>query len=317
MREKYVILVSGASGIVGYGILKSLKNSGCRLIGTTIYQDSPALCFSDIVEIIPKTTDENYLDSLLELISKYSVNMIIPGIEADMSFWNKNRSIIEKTGTQVLLNSERLIELCLDKWMFYKQLVKNNVSFRIESALDLNDMNIHFPCILKPRCGFGARGIVKISNEKELEPYMNQIGDMLMVQEYVGSNEDEYTVSAFFDMKSERKAIIALKRKLSPAGYTEMAEIVDSNQFVKMIDRLSQIFKPVGPTNFQFRKQGAEWKLLEINPRISSSTSIKTAFGYNECEMAVDYFLNNNEVSQPEIRYGKAIRYIEDYIIYK
>ena len=30
------ILVSGASGIVGYGILKSLKNCGYKLIGTTI-----------------------------------------------------------------------------------------------------------------------------------------------------------------------------------------------------------------------------------------------------------------------------------------
>ena len=36
------ILVSGASGIVGYGILRSLKKSKKRLqlIGTTVYEDS-------------------------------------------------------------------------------------------------------------------------------------------------------------------------------------------------------------------------------------------------------------------------------------
>ena len=54
--DKTTILVSGASGIVGYGILRSLKNAGCTLIGTTIYEESPADCFSDIVEIAPKTS---------------------------------------------------------------------------------------------------------------------------------------------------------------------------------------------------------------------------------------------------------------------
>ena len=46
------ILVSGASGIVGYGILSSLRIgvSNIRLIGTTIYDDSPALLFCDIFE---------------------------------------------------------------------------------------------------------------------------------------------------------------------------------------------------------------------------------------------------------------------------
>ena len=49
------ILVSGASGIVGYGILRSLKKSGkeLRLIGTTIYNDSVAQGFCDIFEQAP------------------------------------------------------------------------------------------------------------------------------------------------------------------------------------------------------------------------------------------------------------------------
>jgi carbamoyl-phosphate synthase large subunit len=57
------ILVSGASGVVGYGILKSLRNAsnGYRLIGTTIYNDSVAPAFCDIFELAPPTQDKNYL----------------------------------------------------------------------------------------------------------------------------------------------------------------------------------------------------------------------------------------------------------------
>ena len=58
-------------------------------------------------------------------------------------------------------------------------------------------------------------------------------------------------------------------------------------------------------------------KLLEINPRISSSTSIRAAFGYNECKMAIEYYLENKKPEQPFIKQGRAVRYIEDYIFYE
>ena len=58
-------------------------------------------------------------------------------------------------------------------------------------------------------------------------------------------------------------------------------------------------------------------KLLEINPRISSSTSIRAAFGYNESAMAVDYFLERRTPCQPAIRRGEAVRYTDEQIFYE
>ncbi len=69
------------------------------------------------------------------------------------------------------------------------------------------------------------------------------------------------------------------------------------------------------PTSSSGDNEGA-LKLLEINPRISSSTSIRTAFGYNECAMAVEYYLEGKTPKQPVIRPGRAVRYTEDLIFY-
>lgn len=315
--KKYTILVSGASGIVGYGILRSLKKRGdCFLIGTTIYSESPANCFSDVVEIVPKTSDSEYFCCLKKLIVKYSVDMVIPGIEADMSAWNKAREELESTGTIVLLNNSDLISICLDKWRFYEMLERNNYPGRIETSIDPDDTRFNIPFLLKPRCGFGGRGIVKVESKEQFAQNKNRIGSQLMIQEYVGSDAEEYTVSAFFDNKSEIKAVMGLKRKLSSVGYTEMAKVVDTEEFKGDIKFLANIFKPVGPTNFQFRKNGDTLKLLEINPRVSSSTSIRMSFGYNESSMAIDYFLERKEIMQPVIKKGHAMRYIEEYILY-
>jgi carbamoyl-phosphate synthase large subunit len=82
------------------------------------------------------------------------------------------------------------------------------------------------------------------------------------------------------------------------------------------VSNLCEYYTPIGPTNFQFRKHQGVLKLLEINPRISSSTSIRAAFGYNESLMAIEYYLENKKPSQPVIKQGKAVRYIEDFIFY-
>lgn len=315
MTEK-TILVSGASGIVGYGILRSLKNCDCTLIGTTIYETSPADCFSDIVLHPPMTVSPEYLPWLIKTIKDYKIDMIIPAIEADMSEWNKHRKEIEATGAFVMLNNPNLIEFCLDKWIFYQKLKENNFKYAIESTLEPDFSKFGLPFLLKPRCGFGSKGIVKVEDKETFDRYKSEIGKNLMIQEFVGNNDEEYTASGFFDKESKLKAFMVMKRKLSKQGFTEIAEIVDETGLKDVIEELAGIFKPIGATNFQFRKHRNSWKLLEINPRISSSTSLKTAFGYNECKMTIDYFLNNKEITQPEIRKGRAIRYTEDFIFY-
>lgn len=317
------ILVSGASGIIGYGILRSLRRSQkeFRLIGTTIYSDSAAEGFCDIFEQAVPTDDERYIDWLLGVIRKHEIDLIIPGIEADMYKWIEHVQVIEETGAKILLNNRTLISLCRDKWIFYEKLISENLPYTIETTLSshFEDLEKEFqlPFLLKPRCGHGSKGIVKVDGIATFEKYKNDIGNNLMVQPIVGNDLEEFTTSAFGDGKGSFNAYMTLRRRLSKDGFTEKAEVVDLQEVQEALTSLCLAFKPVGPTNFQFRLHYNKLKLLEINPRISSSTSIRAGFGYNESLMAVEYFLENKEPVQPVIKKGRAVRYIEDLIIYE
>jgi carbamoyl-phosphate synthase large subunit len=317
------ILVSGASGIIGYGILRSLRNSGkkLRLIGTTIYSDSAAQGFCDIFEQAIPTNNDGYINWLLNIINKHKIDLIIPGIEADMYKWVEHISEIEKTGAKISLNNSELISLCKDKWLFYEDLKKTNSLYTIESSLinNFDELVSKFglPFLLKPRCGHGSKGIVKVDTKEVFLKNQSNIGSNLMVQPIVGNENEEYTTSAFCDGKGGFYAYMTLKRKLSKDGFTEKAEVVEIDEMAKTLLNLCSQFKPIGPTNFQFRKHEGVLKLLEINPRISSSTSIRTAFGYNESLLAVEFLLENKIPEQPSIRQGSAVRYTEDLIFYK
>jgi carbamoyl-phosphate synthase large subunit len=291
-----------------------------RLIGTTIYDDSIAPAFCDIFEIAPKTVEDHYFDWLSATIKKYDVDMIIPGIEIDMITWNKERQRLIKMGASPLLNNAKLIVLCTDKWKFYQKLKAAGSSLAIESrtqgTYDQLEHDLGMPFILKPRSGSASKGFVKIEKREDFLEYQDRFGAELMAQPLVGDDAHEYTVSGFFDKDSKLICHMGLKRKLSNDGFTEKAQVVFLEGVEAALEELAFILKPLGPTNFQFRTDHGNLKLLEINPRISSATSIRTAFGYNECAMSVNYFLFNQLPKKPAIREGRAVRYTEDHIFY-
>lgn len=313
------ILVSGASGIVGYGILKSLQNrkSDYRLIGTSIHDHSVAPLFCDIFEKAVPSNNNKYFDWLTKIICMYKVDFIIPGIEIDMFLWNKERNIIKKTGAFALLNNYRLIDLCRDKYLFYKKLIKNNEKYSIPTVPELEYGIFTPPFILKPRTGYGSKGVGIINSIEEFNFHINKFGRNLIMQPMVGKAEEEFTVSAFFDNASNLIDYISFLRKLSPYGFTSEIQVSDYD-FSNILNDLAQDFKPIGPTNFQFRNDKGNVKLLEINPRISSATSIRALLGFNESIMSINYFLHNiipSKLDKTGIVNKRAIRYSEDYLI--
>lgn len=303
------ILVSGASGVMGYGILKTLKGLGHKLIGTTIYNFSVAPCFCDEVEIVLPTNHPNYISDLNRIIKKHNIDMIIPGIEDDVYKWNNEK---ESLLTYPLLNNKSLIELCFNKWLFYQKLSKVLSKYAIPTSI--SDIPLYpFPFLLKPIHGYGSKGIEKVEDEDGFSYHHNR-GIIHIQQPIIGSNNEEYTVSGFFDSESNLIDYFPLRRKLSSGGFTGEA-IVEDRNFKEVLVDLAKVFNPIGPTNFQFRFDHDIPKLLEINPRISAATSIRAAMGYNEAGMSINYFLNNK---LPEIKDKpigrKAIRYTEDLI---
>jgi carbamoyl-phosphate synthase large subunit len=317
------ILVSGASGIVGYGILRSLRQSGkaLQLVGTSIHGDSVAPAFCDVFELAPATDDASYLPWLLSLVRRHRIDMAIPGIEIDMYTWADHVAEIAAAGAVPLLNTPALIGLCKDKWAFHERLAEAGLGCVIASSLeaDFEALSARFglPFLLKPRRGFGSKGIVRVDGPETFARYREALGPRLMAQPIVGSDEAEYTISAFGDGDGGYVASMTLRRKLSPEGFTDRAEVVDGGAFDGTLAALCRWCRPVGPTNFQFRTCSDGPKLLEINPRISSATSIRTAFGYNESAMAVDYFLEHRVPPPPVIRRGRAVRYTDERIFYE
>ena len=153
-------------------------------------------------------------------------------------------------------------------------------------------------------------------DQESFDDWKEEFGEQFMVQQFIGDEDHEYTAATFGFGDGTCIKPIVMKRKLSQAGATDKASVEAVPDIDEEIYAMTKVLKPLGPTNFQFRLHNGEYILLEINPRISSSTSIRTAFGYNEAEMCIEYFLEGNKPAERKIRTGKAYRYITEMVEY-
>jgi carbamoyl-phosphate synthase large subunit len=313
------VLVSGVSGIVGYGIVNSLKLSHhkIRVIGSCLDNYNYGSFQVDQNFIAPLTSKPEYLAWLEKLVFDEQISFAIPGIEIDVHCWNKNRKTLHAAGCAPLLNSENLIDITYNKFQFYKDVEPRKFSHTIPTTdlISYSDVCQFLgtrDLIAKPKVGFAKKGFKKISNETDFYGHLRMNPVDFVFQPNLESDGFEYTTGIFGDGIGGYSATITLRRRLSSAGYTEYAEVVDEPSIDEIVSEYCHLYHPLGPTNFQFMKVGVQFYLLEINPRFSSSNSIRTLLGFNEAEMLLDFVLEGVLPAQPKLHYAKVVRFISD-----
>lgn len=319
------ILITGVGAIIGQGIIKSIRKScyPTRIIGVDRNDRSPGPSFCDEFYKKPDCdeTDARYLSFWRWLFKERNIDLVLIGLEVDMFFFDKYRFLFEQQlGVTIVLNQAELISLSSDKWMQVEVLQSYNMQ-NIPSCIprtwkEAIEMIGPPPLLLKPRQGNGSRGIVILHDEIDFLYWRVKTKESWMLQRIIGVETDEYTVGLFGFGDGSSLPPIVLRRKLSNAGNTLEAQVVEDVAIEQASVTLTNIFKPLGPTNYQFRKQDDTAYLLEINPRFSSSASLRTLFGYNEAEMCVEYFIHGKKPVVPKIRHGIAWRYSEDFVRY-
>lgn len=324
-RGPWAVAVTGVGAIIGQGIVKSLRQCKypVRIIGIDRSADSPGPRFCDAFEQKPDAPEDSqaYLDYWTHVVHAHGIRLILPGLEIDVAFFDRHRELFTGLGVRLALNTAELIAKTSDKWDFGLELdafgYPSIPSAHPNSWVDAVERLGPPPLLLKPRQGNGSRGIHVLEDETDFAYWQRKAGSAWMLQRIVGSAQEEYTVGVFGLGAGRWLGPLIFRRRLSAAGNTLVAEVVNEHPVIEAaLDRLCQYFNPWGPTNFQFRVENGTAFLLEINPRFSSSNTLRTAFGFNEAEMAIELYLLDREPDAPRIRPGKAWRYTEDFVLH-
>lgn len=316
------ILVTGVGAIIGYGVIKSLKKSSIpmKIVGMDIYHDAVGQHWCDKFVQSIYAVDPNYITFLKRIIDDNKIDIVFFGTEQEIYRCAAAKDELgEKYYSKLIINKNELLDLSTDKWKTREALISRGLGkYAIPSVIDGSYEEISAlwgsEFLLKPRSSYASKGIHKVDNKEDFDFYKGKMGSNFMAQELIGDTEHEYTVGAFGFGNGDCACMIQMKRKLSQEGATAKAQCIIDDALSKAVIEMCKVFKPIGPTNFQFRKQGEKIFLLEINPRISSSTSIRSSFGYNEAILCVNYFLFDC-FEKPVIKKGYATRFIDEVVV--
>lgn len=309
------ILVTGAGGGgVGEQLIKTMRLTGIdsQIIATDTSMVSTATESADDFELVPPARDIGYLDTLLALVERKSIDVLLPGSEAELRVISDHRERFEKLGVFLPINPKTVIDLSLDKSRTAAFFVEHGLAFprsaTIASTEDLELIDF-LPAVLKPSIGGGgSTNIMLAQSFDELRVFGRYLLDIypeFVVQEYVGTEESEYTVGVLLDMEGEAVNSIAMRRiirnglgsKLRVANRTVRTELgeylaissgISQGEFVapfelnQECERIARELGARAAINIQCRWVDGKAVVFEVNPRFSGTSSSRALVGYNE-----------------------------------
>lgn len=270
----YLMLSVGRRGELLKYFKKSLDNNS-KIIATDLSSYAPALYFADKYYLVPKITDENYLNIIFDICKKEQINAVTTFIDPEISLLAKNRDKFRELEIEVLAPYSETAELCFDKYKMYIYLIKNDIptvksfgSFE-EFKKSFNNKEISFPVFVKPRCGSGSVGARKINDIETLRIAM-AADSQLIIQEYMDCLDLDADV--YIDTISHEAVSIFSKKKIETklGGANKTISFKDEKLF-KFIQHICKIFKFNGPVDMDFFYKDGKYYLSEINPRFGGA----------------------------------------------
>lgn len=310
------VLVTAVGGrSVGYQILECLKLANSyRIVTADIDPFSPGLYEVDTAYLLPSANDRDYINKILELAKKEKIDVILPGSQAEVKVIAKNIKVLERAGVIPIVSPSSVVESSFDKLKLQEFLEKNKILVPPTVELDtLNKVeNLKFPIVIKPsKDTSGSRNVYIVKDMEELESLFDELKKEkieLLAQEYVGSEDEEYTVGVVIGKNGDVIDSIVMKRRL--IGLSKGVErIINGNAYVlstgysqgffvdqpdvrEYCEHVARIVGAVGPLNIQCRRGKKGVYIFEVHPRFSGSASMRALMGFNEPDILIKNFLN-------------------------
>lgn len=314
----YTIAVTGVGDAIGQSILRAAaaSNRAYRLVAMDIDPDAAALFPNMTFVVSPHVDDPAYAHCLIEVLKREQVDLLFWGSEREMRGALPHRDYIETaTGCRIAVSSAESLAIGMDKLETVRFLKQYGFPFARTICLDQPweqvqafAIEIDFPCIIKGR--FAGRP--EIIRDIEELAYFHRRYEGGVLQEFLGDeSSQEYTVGVFYSPEYGVTDTYCMTRKLKHK-LTWRGDYRPNSEVEAMCRAAVTALNPCGSINVQLRYHQGRPVIHEFNMRCSSTTVFRALSGWNEVDMAVDYFCLNKRPVAGQVTPGRALRFFQE-----
>ncbi|SDM70822.1 ATP-grasp domain-containing protein [Maricaulis salignorans] len=292
------VLVTGVGAPPGLGTVRSLKlaDSALKIVAADLNPLAAGL-FEPGVEarLLPAAGNADaYRAAVREICATHQLDIIIPGSEAEAAALAPVARDWARQGLRVPVPDPEVLRFGIDKGLLLTRIAEAGLplprTLQPDTAADLDSWDGDFPCVLKPRCSRGARGVSYPADMATLKRDWPQTvaehGPSLVQQRIPGGPETIYTIGTLWNRGE--LVISTLHRKLQtnpPSGGAAIAgeTVVDA----RLTEAGLAVLRATGPwhglaaVELKRPSPDALPYLLEINPRMWGFGYLMTLAGLN------------------------------------
>lgn len=272
-----------------------------------------SLSHADEYIITPIIYDVKYVDFLIKYCKGNNISAIISLFDIDLYVLSKNKNRFEENGIFVVVANVQAISICNDKWKTYEFLQKNEIEspktfkslIEIKSAIE--NKQLDYPVVIKPRWGMGSIGIFIAEDEEELDLFTKKIRKQIFnsylkyessqdIEECILFQEKldgiEYGLDVFNDFNGNLVSVVAKQKIAMRAGETDIAKTVSIDKYKEIATKISKGLSHIGDLDMDiFETSDNKIRVLELNCRFGGQYPFSHLAGVNYPKQIVKWLL--------------------------
>ncbi|ATA68457.1 ATP-dependent carboxylate-amine ligase [Capnocytophaga cynodegmi] len=297
----------------------SLQGQG-KVFATDKQLNAPALVDADVAIQVPNIYDKNYIPTIIDIVKKHNIKAIISLNDLELPILSTKKSEIEKYGTKVIVSNEDIIDISFDKWETVKFInriglnsPKTFISL-VEAKKAIQEKELKFPLVLKPRWGSASVGIDFIESVEELDlAYRLQmirlkrsilaevisekcLNSAIIIQEKILGTE--YGADILNDFQGNYVNTFVRKKLSMRAGETDKAISVIDERFNQVGKIIGENLKHIGNLDCDIFECDGKLYILELNPRFGGGYPFSHEAGSNTAAAYIEWLKGGNDISQ-------------------
>lgn len=240
---------------------------------------SAAGFLADEFHLVPSVTDPTYVDALVALIDRYSIDVIVPTIDPELAVLAASYERLTEAGATVMVCDPATIDICADKGRSSQWLTDNGfaVPFQHDPSTVTDLPADQWPLFFKPRQGSSSVGAHPVASPAELGLAVERYGPGVVEALIVG---EEYTMDCWVGPDGSCAAVVPRLRLAVRAGEIAKGTTVRHERLESEVARIVAALPGArGPITVQAMVGADGPAYIEINPRFGGGYPLSHAAG--------------------------------------
>lgn len=297
---------------------EALKGEG-KVFATDMQLTAPALVDADVALQVPAIYSQEYIPSLLKIVSDNNINCVISLNDLELPILSEAKAQIETLGAKVIVSDEQAIKVAFDKWETVKFLEANGlkspktyIDFE-EAKKAIASGELKFPLVIKPRWGSASIGIDFPETMEELElayklqnirlkrtilaeASKDDIDHAILIQEKIPGKE--YGMDVLNDFEGNHVGTFVREKLQMRSGETDKAISVIDSRFHEVGKIIGDNLKHIGNLDCDVFEHNGELFVLELNPRFGGGYPFSHEAGNNTAAIYIEWLKGNMDISK-------------------